>query len=54
MVIMCNILFDFHQKDQAHQIEELWVILGLLAISEDGSSVWVCYFPLDYQGRSGT
>ena len=54
-VITCNILFYFHQEDQAHQIEGLWVILGIAGISEDGSSVWVCFnFSLDYQEHSDT
>ena len=39
-IITCNSLFYFHQEDQVHQIEELWVILGiLLDISEDGYPV---------------
>lgn len=50
----CTALFYFHQEDQVHQIEELWVILGiLLDILEDGYPVGACLnFSLDYQGHS--
>ena len=51
-IITRNSLFYFHQEDQVHQIEELWVILGLLLdISEVGyPGGGGCFnFSLDYQ-----